>query len=730
MTNFTRSLAPAPGRAALSRAASLAAATVAIVALGLLVVAATARAVVTEVEGDKVGLQPRNETKVYDGPLAFTAKSSEFFSGPESFANGSGNPVVHGAGTYAIYWDPTNRYHGDWQELVNAYLHEVGTVSGAFNQDFAVDEQYTDTTDKPAAFNFPFHGAYTDIHAYPGPGCTDPHPLLEWKPHQTRAITCLTDAQVRTELSRFIAEQHLPTGLGYLYYLLTPPGVTVCLDAGGEAGHCSDFKASEKEEKEATIGTESYQHSFCSYHGAINPGGSPSGDGNTILYGMIPWTAGGLDDGDLNPADQTFATYCQDGGFNPASKPIEEWEGINNQEPNQGTCPSNDGFCDVGLADLIVNQLAIEQQNIVTDPMLNAWQDSQGNEVMDECRNFFAPAKGSFAAVPATGAGKLYNQELPEHNYFVNATFNEAAMKLQYPGVNCITGIRLEPQFTTPSTVDAGEVVGFDGMESDITLNAATAFTSIGAQQANYATYTWNFGDGTPAVSGFAPGAPACEEPWLSPCAASVFHSYKYGGTYEVTLTVKDVAGNVATIGHNVTVIGPPPPAPPGGGSGGSSGGGSNATSGGASTTGGGSSSSSGSGGSHGTAGAPVAAGAVLTHSLRSAVKKGLLVGYSVNEQVAGRFEVLLGTGTARRLGISGAAAVGLPAGSAPQLVIGKALLVTTRGGHNTVKIFFSKRTAARLSRTHKVSLMLRMVARGAGSSAQTIVVSAFTLSR
>jgi hypothetical protein len=434
---------------------------------------------------------------------------------------------------------------------------------------------------------------------------------------------------------------------------------------------------------------------------------------------MIPWSAGGLGDGQLNPLDQTYATYCQDGGFNPASKPaIELWEGQNDQEPNQASCPTTDGFCDYGLADLIVGQVAAEQQNIVTNPLLNAWHDAAGNEVTDECRNFFAPASGSFPPKPGSGAGTLFDQTLVSRNYFLNTAFNKAATLLNYPGIDCLPGIRLEPQFTAPSTINSGEVVGFDGMESAITLNAATAFSATGSPQPNYATYTWGFGDGTAPVSGYAPGSPTCEAPWLTPCAASVFHSYQYGGRYEVTLTVKDVAGNVATASHAINVVGPPPPSPSG--SGGSTGGGS--TSGGSS-----SSSSTPAGGTHPPA-PPVATGAVVTRSLRSAVRKGVVVSYSVSQQVAGRFEVLLGASTGKRLGIGGPAAVGLPAGSAPQIVIGKALLVTTSAGRNTVRIYFSKRTATRLRRARRVSLMLRMLARGPGS-APTVVLSAFTLS-
>ena len=80
-----------------------------------------------------------------------------------------------------------------------------------------------------------------------------------------------------------------------------------------------------------------------------------------------------------------------------------------------------DGTYDSGLADLIVNQIAVEQQNTVTNPLLNAWQDKAGNEETDECRNCFAKEGigGSATAVEETGAGTLFNQTLGSHNYYL-----------------------------------------------------------------------------------------------------------------------------------------------------------------------------------------------------------------------------------------------------------------------------------------------------------------------
>jgi hypothetical protein len=701
--------------------------------ISLAVTAAPAGAVVvTEVPGSTVGLQPRS------APPALVEESTP--GEPAEFGNPSGNPVLHANATVAIYWDPTDRYHGDWQHVIDTFLRSVGAESGALVNVFAVDSQYTDRSNQPASYRSTFRGAYTDTDAYPEPGCVDPKPL-----EAADRITCLTDKQVQEELTSFISQHSLAKGMGTIYYLLTPPGVTVCLDGGGAGGHCSDYVG--------VPGESSYEHSFCSYHADISPTNPTQGDANTILYGMIPWTAGGLGDSHLGPEDQQRRAFdCQDGGFDPSSLPLpekkespktknakeeeefneknleekeaqvrkEELEGPHQEEPNQiGRGP--DGGYDTGLADLIINQIAVEQQNIVTDPLLDAWQDSVRNEATDECRNRFAlTTGGGSAANEQTGAGTLSNQSLHGNSYYLNDAFNLAALRLGYPGVACLTGVTLVPQFTAPTPVNAGETVAFDGMESTISLNAGISFSSGGAPQPNYATYLWNFGDGTPGLSGYAPGAPACSAPWLSPCAASAFHSYTYGGTYEVTLTVTDVGGNSASVTHPVTIVGPAAPSP-GGGSG-ASGAGAGAGTGSTGSTGA-------SGGAAAGSITPTVTAAVSSHSLRTVLRRGLVVRYSVSERVTGHFDVLLARSLARRLGLHGLTATGLATGTPPQVVIGKAILVTTAGGRNTATIQFSKATASRLRRLHGVSLMLRLIVRNASTRSATVITTV-TLTR
>ena len=787
MTSFARLLSrltTAPGL----RRLILASGVVTSVFVALLT-AAPAGAIVATVGGTKVGLQPRNLAIANDGVVS------------GEFRDFGGGPILPSTNTYVIYWDPAARLHGNWEHIVDVFMQGMGAESGTLGSVFAVDSQYTDPENRRASYQSAFRGAYTDTNHYPSSGnCTDPAPLAGGK-----ALTCVTDEQIRKQLETFIGQHKLPKGVEDVYYLLTPPGVGVCL----EAGHCSDFPAKPEEiEFDEAEGLEPeadklYKHSFCSYHSAINPDNATNGDANTVLYAVIPWIAGAAGDFHLASQDQKQAYDCQDGGFllnektsviekehpkvttkeeaekrlaaeekenkeltaaeeqktkgliteaelttkknelkaarivreveeKKAREAREKSEGPREQEPNQDG-RGEDGSYDNGLADLLVSQIGVEQQNIVTDPLLNGWQDTAGNESTDECRNVFALTRGGGSiAAEFTEAGKLFNQTFSGTNAYINDAFDLAAQKREYPGVPCLNGVSLEPQFTAPNPVSTGQIVGFDGMESDITLDAGTHFNAKGEEETTYPVFTWNFGDGSPEVSGFAPGAPSlnspesapCESPWLTPCAASTYHTYQYGGTYEVTLTVTDVGGNTATVSKSVTVHGP---AKPSASAGSSSAGSNSAASSNASAQGSGSGSS---GAGHGAVPPPIAAAAIAKQTLRSATRKGLVVSYSVNEQVAGHFEVLLSSATAHRLGITGAPAVGLPAGSPAEVVIAKAILVTTKGGHSALHIIFSKRTATRLARAHKVSLMLRLTVRNAASvdPLTTSVVSSITL--
>jgi hypothetical protein len=661
-------------------------------ALLSLAIAAPAWAIVTTVEGTSVGLQPRSEA-LGEGT-------------PQNFANEAGNAVVHSSNDYVVFWDPTDRFHAhhEWETGIEQFFHEMGTANESLGTIFAVAGQYRDRSNIGALPRTVFTGAYHDFQAYPTAGCTDPEPLTKGQ------ITCLTDAQLRAQLQAFISTQHLPKGMGTIYYLVTPPGVTLCLDA--TAGHCSDYSVSTEEEEESERESTSYKNSFCSYHGDINPDSATEGDANTILYAAIPWTAGteGIGGDIVSSPAYANAFDCQDGSWNP-EKNEEKLGPKTIQEPNQQG-KGEEGDFSSGLVDLVVNQIAEEQANVVTDPMLDGWQDAGHHEATDECRNVFADTAGrgiagAVASTEGTEAGTLSNETIGTGEYFINNVWSFADQ-------HCEGGVGLFPRFVIANPVNTGEPIGFDGMASTVSLLDTEAFGPTGPPTLTYATYTWNFGDGT-VVKGFAPGSPICEAPWLSPCAGSIFHTYAYGGDYEVTLTVTDIAGHSSIKTDELTVAGPPPPAAvapaatgaatPGTSAPGGKGGGSLPVK-------------------------PVVAAVIASHSLKTVARSGLVVKYSVNEQVTGHFEVLLSRSLARKLKIGGSTATGLPAGIGPQVVIAKALLVTTKGGHSTFDIKLSKQVAAKLKRAHKAPLMVRLIVRNASSSspASTTVLSSITL--
>ncbi len=662
-----------------SRALLLAGALLAIV-FACLSMAQSAGAVITSVGGTQFGVQPETETQLGE------------ISEPLSYGSG---PVVHKSASYALYWDHrSGNITGEWQRLISGFLLGAGSDSGGLANDFSVLTQYHDTTGAKAAYEQTFGGAYTDTDTFPSSGnCSEGSP-------------CLTDAQIRTELGKYISALGLPTGLNPssgptpIYYVFTPPGVTVCLEGSGARGHCS---------------SPTSEHPLCGYHSFVPAGGQLS---STVLYAVLPWTAGNYGTG---ASPQVSGTGCQDG------------RGVI-QEPNQIGLGA-EGAYGAGLADLIVNNLANEAVSTLTDPLFTAWHDSgvDKNEAVDKCRNDFLGGEllepPGISIDPHTKAGTAHNQTLGGIPYYLNDVFDQAAAFAPYPGVPCLNGVRIEPQFTATNPIRSGDQATFNATQSNITL---------GVQK-----YTWSFGDGTGTeancenrvpTNGFAPQECTSSSGTNSTNpVASTEHIYTYGGTYSVTLTISDYGGNTATVSHEITVSGPAPPAPtppapsPATPSGSSSS--SSATAGTSTST----STSTGTGTGTGTKPPPAKVAAtqsIVPMKLNSALQKGLVIHYSVSEQVAGRFEVLLASSIARKLGIHGPAATGLAQGSTPQTIIAKAILVTTKGGASSYRLKLSKTVAARLHKLSKVSLMIRLVVHNAASPAATTVLNTVTLSR
>jgi hypothetical protein len=165
----------------------------------------------------------------------------------------NGGPVMHSDANYAIYWEPSGHTTtATFKNIVNGYFGNVAAGSGATNNNYSVATQYFDTTGN-IVYNATSGGSLVDHDAYPSLGCVG-----------TASIggPCINDSQLQTELSKVIAANHLPTGLGTEYFMYFPSGVTTCTSIA--SAECS-----------GTI--------YCAYHSSFGSGTS------TVLYANMPY---------------------------------------------------------------------------------------------------------------------------------------------------------------------------------------------------------------------------------------------------------------------------------------------------------------------------------------------------------------------------------------------------------------------------------------------------------
>jgi len=434
-------------------------ASMAALSVALLLAAAPAGAFIS----GEFGLQQRKPVWVRNGPLQYHH-----------------GPVIHASDSYAIYWDPLELYNSEWMQLIDKYFQNVGAASetagvasSGLGDVFAQNAQYGETgygtgpaasekaKEAHAANQSTFRGAYS---------VTDPYPTKE-NCTEAAKIACLTDAQIKAELKKVIESGKLPGATGTVpgakstpvFYILTPPGVTVCTGSGSP-NTCSNSTQLENEAqeiKEAKI-THPAETGICGYHSTIEPHGAAP-----IVYAVQPWVAGlaGFSEAEVSAS----VLACQ-----ADTNPLEE--------PNQDGC-NPFALCGAGLADVIVGDLANEQGNIVVDPLLtNGWYQNaaaaEGGspEQGDMCQfNFGPPPTSPPTPNPETHAAALSNEEIGSNNYYLHWAFNSSAAFTgeHKADVGCWQGVDLEPHITAPNAVNVGDVVGLDANESDITLDAA-----------------------------------------------------------------------------------------------------------------------------------------------------------------------------------------------------------------------------------------------------------------
>jgi chitodextrinase len=383
--------------------------------------------------------------------------------------------VLHTTSPYAIYWDGTGAgIPSSSKGVINRYLTDLAADSGEADSVYGVGRQYYDSqgfADAGQTFSAASQ-ALTDHDPYPTSGC----------PVFSPYTSCITDAQLTTELSSFIAANGLPTdgpateselpAQAPVYFVMLPQNVDTCKDSTGS--QCSDGSA------------------YCAYHSFYFDSGN-----NVVLYSNVPFSV-----------------------FSVGPKGCQADGNTTFQAPNGDQ------------ADNIVDNLSHELNEVITDPVLNAWVNAPGgNELADQCAQYGAspdPVNGASpnAYAPVLGgvesAGTLYDQLINGDRYYTQSLWSngQADCELQP------TAAALTASFTMPGLTEMGHAVSIDPTG---TLSAA-----------GVASTTWDWGDGT---TSFVVGSPAVTS-----------HVFASAGVHTVKLTVVDANGNMATATRQVSV--------------------------------------------------------------------------------------------------------------------------------------------------------------------------------
>jgi hypothetical protein len=480
----------------------------------------------------------------------------------------NGGPVMASNTDYALYWRPSTgtAYPGDYKSGLNTYFGALEHDSGGHQNADSVTTQYNDAAGDFANYNVKFGGEEVDEDPYPANGCTE-------------ATICLTDAQLRTEITKFVTEHSLPTGLGVEYFLITPEGVESCFE-GGAAEVCS---------------ANSEEPFYCAYHEAIHTGGG------VILYANIPFVNNKLCD---KPQDHINGS-SDSALFGGLSH--EHLETVTDPEPNNAwtdyATGEENGFevadkCNVSevaefgtpLGEVEVSGKKIPYNQEIDGHKYYYQQEwsNQGHKCLQRFTFSGAEPTASFTAEVAspdtnvaldarasTAPGGVsdysWNLNAGEFEGFTHqpliGEFEEPEVLAEFPPTSDEYNVALTVFAANGTSIGTARVlqIGGPGPSASIGVSGAlttgqpVAFDGSGSKDpgGSIASYAWDFGDGSAVAGGASPS-----------------HAYAAAGVYTVKLTVTGSDGLNAQSSRAVTIVAPSS----GGGEGGAGGGGGSST--------------------------------------------------------------------------------------------------------------------------------------------------------
>jgi Phosphate-induced protein 1 conserved region len=309
--------------------------------------------------------------QVTGNPLTLTdaeQHSIHIFPTVESSAvtNTSGGPLIYHSGgsimpllnIYAIFWKPATLQNGNPAVMSAAYR----TIQGNLLEDYVGHGIHNNNTQYYQIISGVTTYVSGLLFSTAGTGSeaaayvdTGSYPASGCTDAATPG-NCITDAQLQTELQRVMTLKGWTGGLDKIFVIYTAQGEGSCFKS--DSVTCAY--------KPNTGGS-----AYCAYHGAI--GSSPA---TAIIYANIPYG---------NPG------HCQVPGT-----------------PSPNANPS---------ADTATTAVSHELTEAVTDPLLNAWFDSSGNEIGDLCAYNYATNSYDGALANQSWNGRFYElqQEYDNH---------------------------------------------------------------------------------------------------------------------------------------------------------------------------------------------------------------------------------------------------------------------------------------------------------------------------
>jgi hypothetical protein len=235
------------------------------------VLAASASAVVVRLpDGRALSYQPLRRAAALVGV-------DSLFSGVEY----NFGPVMVSNTNYTFYWEPPGAplYPPGYERGVDRYFRDLAHDSGGNQNVDSVSAQYDDAAGEFARYDSHFGGALIDTAPYPANGCR-------------RAAICLTDAQIRAELTAYLTAHGLPMDLAHEYFFLPPPGVESCSETAGN---------------ECSPGTTHPE--YCAYHSSFEVAAG------VVIYANDPYVTGIAECDDGNHPNAGSADGQIEGGL-------------------------------------------------------------------------------------------------------------------------------------------------------------------------------------------------------------------------------------------------------------------------------------------------------------------------------------------------------------------------------------------------------------------------------